>query len=166
MKKISIVLLLSLALIGCKDRPKYNLYIGDQEYCLKVHEDPKDIQDEIISKVKLVWYSLTSGNSVSFYTQRIGEMQLDDEIVDQVEEKFDGDLNFTSTMTSTSPKYRFFKNREGLTGMEQVGEEKTYMMISGEDLNWDSMETYLRGSAFYTDYIQWMIQQKEQSLTK
>lgn len=161
MLKLNCLFVLFLLLISCSEKPTYDLIIGEQVYKMQIHEDNEQIQNEIISKIKPIWENFSNGESSEFYTRRILELDLG-EVGENLKEKFGDSIQVSSTCTSSTPKSRFFKKRDGISGLEQVNDEDTSDLILGEDVRWNSIEYYLRTQIYDTQTIDRMIKQKDE----
>lgn len=157
MKKLILITSLFIFFLGCKEKPTYELIIGERTFQMPVHEDSKKIQNEIIAKVKPLWDGLVESKSEVFFTRRVLNVDFDE--LDELKSTYGSSMEFTSTCTTSTPKSRFFKNRKGISGMEQVSEDDTADLILGEDVRWNSIEYYLRNQIFDTQTIDRMIKQ-------
>ena len=155
--------LLALAFLagGCEkseSKATYELIIGDKAVMLTVHDDPLLIQDEMVAKLKPLWDNLDSGESPSFSHRRVISSGGGD-IEKKARQKHGEGVSVKTTWTTSSASYRFFKNRDGKSGVEMVvdGEESSPMMIA-EAPDWALVEGYLRRSIVSLDTIRENIQ--------
>jgi hypothetical protein len=120
MKKSLLFLLPLFFMLGCSTEgaqpsTTYELLIGDRSVSLPVHEDMALVQADLLSNLKHVWDSLDSGESEIFRYKRGATL---------------------------SPKYRFFKHRNGKSGLEQLPsrqENKSRILLSAENPSWKNI---------------------------
>jgi hypothetical protein len=159
MKRLILILLASTLLVGCgKSRPTYQLTVGTRTITLVVHDDPKRIQDDLISNIKPLWDEVKTGNSAEFYYTRTGPFSfgkgLDEELEQDARKKYGDRVKFTSTQTTKSPVWRFFKDRNGLSGFEQLDEGKPPLALCSEkEMDWGFVEMYLRRNTFSVEMV-------------
>ncbi len=138
-------------------RPTYQLIIGEKTLDLPVHEDPKRIQDDLLSNIRPLWDGLKTGNSVAFRFQRGGPLRLGKDGEQAARAEFGEGLRTSATIKS--PAWRFFKGRNGGNGLEQLDEGKEPDTLCwGPDFDWAVVEGYLRKQVLSIDRIRTDIQ--------
>jgi hypothetical protein len=160
MRRLAIVVFVGLLLSGCgKSRPTYELTVGGETFTLAVYEDPKQIQDELIAHVKPLWDALESGTSEPFRFTRVAAWDAGADVQERWKSKYGENVKMSSTVTVKSPSFRFFRNRDGKSGLEQLREGgDPFDRISGIDLRWDIIESHLREQVFSLEDIRLLIQ--------
>ena len=153
------VLLIPLLLSACSEAPPtYELVIGEEVTLLPVHDDANLIRDDIMAHIKPLWNDLETGDSITFHTVRTTTDPLDDDIKSAFKEKFGEGAAITMSTATSSPPMRFFKNREGRQGVEQVDSQLGNLaLFSGAEVTWSDIERYLR-HRLDDDRIQLLIQ--------
>jgi hypothetical protein len=163
MKKLLFVLAAVTCLVAgygtSKPKPTYDMVMGNKSVTLPVHEDAILIQNDIVSNVKPLWDNLQSGNSVAFHCIRTTPFHLGEDVEKKAKDKFGENATLTSSSTVTTPSLRFFKNRDGTNGMEQVDSVRGDPgLVYGQSVDWESIEHYLRSEKFSVQKIRWLIQ--------
>jgi hypothetical protein len=161
MRTLILTLLVGTLLAGCgKSRPTYQLTIGTETLDLTVHDDPKLIQDDLVGHIRPIWDELTTGASVTFQYQRIAPVALGRDMERKAKAKFGDNVEITTTVTACSPVWRFFKDRNGDSGMEQLDQGKEpSTLFSGPGVDWGFVEWYLRDDRFSIQTIRTEIQE-------
>jgi len=155
-----LLVLATILVEGCgKNKPTYELMIGNKTIVLPVHQNAAVIQDDLVSNLKPLWDDLDTGESATFQCRRIMPFDLGEDIEKKVKEKYGKRASVTSTQTVITPLIRFFKNRRGTSGLEQLDDGKApFPMIYGEAVEWGQIEYYLRDQVFSIQKIRWSIQ--------
>ena len=154
MKLLSIAFGLALAaLVSCKRPPEtLTVKIGSQAVPVVMGDDWKTTQDNIISMIRPQWEGLTSGNSANFCFMRVvpeGETER------RVEKRAGVGVRVTATTSYGSPEWRFFRNRDGVSGIEELDYAgQAHPMMSGASLEWSRLEPYLREILITADRVE------------
>ncbi len=165
MKLLVFVACLASLLTGCGQRtPTYQLTISAKVIDLPVHKDPTRIQDDIIAQIKPLWDQLDSGDSAIFRYKRVGPLDLgpgQHELDEKAKAKLGDGAKLTSTETCESLAYRFYKNRNGTNGIEQLGDGKRPPVSCGtvmDPKDWGMAERLLRDDLISIEVIRIFIQ--------
>jgi hypothetical protein len=156
MRSLIFLLLMGVFFAGCGKIPPadppsyYQLTIGKKSLNLVVHDDPKLIQDEIIANLKPMWDELKDGNSDTF---RIGRVYNDVGPTNTV-----GKLELNFKETRRSPVVRFFKNREGSNGVEQLDSDGKTFAVRRPD--WAGIEALLRENDYSIERLREILQNR------
>lgn len=121
-----------------------SLKIGDSVTDYVVGERWGTTQDQLVTAVRPLWDGLSSGVSQEFQLVRSSPFELDPSPNTKAEVKYGKEVAITSVQTWSSPRWRFFRNRDGISGIEQMEDGGPLAMISGESVNWPILEEYLR----------------------
>ena len=160
MRTLILTILVGTLLVGCgKTRPTYQLTVGTKTIKLVVHDDPKRIQDDLVSNIKPLWDELEPGASPTFHYKRISPLYLGKEVEETVRKKYGDSVEFTSTQTSTSFVWRFFKNKDGSGGAEHMQDGKWLQHTTwASDTDSNQVEKYIRKSVLDIKSIRMGIQ--------
>jgi hypothetical protein len=159
MNKIFILLLICILIPGCgKSKSTYQLVVGSKTIELIVHDDPKLIQDDLVTNLKPLWDELKTGNSVAFSIQRISPLDFGS---NNLTTKSGDPVNLSGTQTRKSPNWRFFKNRNNRCGIDLLdakGEISPDLWCKADD--WEQIADILRIN-FDINWIENNIQNKD-----
>jgi hypothetical protein len=141
------------AFVSCKPPPEtLTVKIGSQAVPVAIGDDWKSTQDKIISMIRPEWEGLSSGNSNSFRFMRVVP---DGETERRVGKRAGEGVKVTATTTYGSPEWRFFRNREGVSGIEEMNYDgQAHPMMSGASLEWSRLEPYLREVLITPDRVE------------
>jgi len=112
---------------GRRDDLSVTLRIGNISKNYTVGSEWNDTRMQMISDLRPLWQELNSGTSREFY----------------ITSKIVQDVDPVNSGSWTSPMWRFFRNREGRSGIEQLDGEKSLEVISGGSVEWREIEDYL-----------------------
>ncbi len=127
-----------------------SLKIGDSVTNYNVGKRWGTTQDKLITAVRPLWDGLSSGVSQEFQLVSTSPMVIDPSIKKEAKAKYGKEITFTSTMSRTSPRWRFFRNRDGMSGIDSVHDAGSRVITSGSDksVDWPSIEICLRDALF------------------
>jgi hypothetical protein len=158
MKSFLWLIVAGMALTGCsKELPSYQMVVGAKKMDCTLHEDPQDIQDDIIAVCKQIWEETPTGDSKIFYCTR--RLVLPEEeaqrLMKQLQLKGKKNVGVTTSKGTQSDRFRFFKNRGGMNGLESLENypESGTIVVSGKELDWEKVEEALRTGEFSLDNI-------------
>jgi hypothetical protein len=128
--RITAILLIASVVCSCNRREGalVTLKIGDTNKNYTVGTKWSDAKERMISDLQPLWRDLTSGTSSEF----------------QVTRKISNEVDQANSGTWITPKWRFYRNRDGRSGIEQMDGDKPLEMIAGASLEWREVEDYLR----------------------
>ncbi len=130
------------------DKPYFTLYIGDKAEQIEMTDDWDGTLEAIMTRLQPLWENLEKGESEFFYIERVDNTQPD--WYDASEHDVEG-KTATYASTTSSMKYRFFKERKSTTGSIYLyGYERMLDKVNTEhvipgvgELDWASMRKNL-----------------------
>ena len=156
MRTLILALVSGMLLAGCgksgspyepKSRPTYGLTIGTRTVHLIVHDHSKAIQDDLVSHIKPLWDELETGDSVTFQYQAMAPCNIGEGLETTMKVEYGDGVTVTSTIRS--PAWRFFKNRKGGNGLEQLVEgAEPDVLYCAQRADWKILERYIRENVF------------------
>lgn len=125
----AMLLLVTVVMCSCGRRQGSSVILttGETSKNYTVGTEWNDTKKRMISDLHPVWRELTSGTSRGFQMTR--------KVTDEVDPANSG--------TWISPTWRFFRNRYGRSGIEQLDGDASLEMISGISVEWRQVEDYL-----------------------
>jgi|GEM_PF-5571255 len=150
MKFLFLVAVFSLLCLSCAEEEpgSFDLQIGDWIFELPLHEDSEKTKNGILEKVMPLWHGLSEGNSEWFsYTVTI-----------YANSEEEAGLVQSRKSEVTAGSWRFFKDRNGLSGIEVMGPEgEPIEDLAGSSLSDSEIRKFLKSgmeSAFdHVDYL-------------
>ena len=129
------------------DKLYFTLYIGDKAEQIEMTDDWDGTLETIMTRLQPLWNNLEKGESEIFYIEREDNAQPD--WYDASEYNTEG-KKLTFTSSTSSSKYRFFKNRKStpialpIFGYERVGDDgEVSRLAKSNSSKWGSMQMIL-----------------------
>jgi len=146
MKYIFLGITLTLAALpSCGHKKSLTVKVGSRSAVVAIGENWRSTQDAVLSEIRPIWDSLSSGTSDIFSMTRVVSSCPDAGAERQANSMPSNSATANLSGTHSSPKWRFFRNRDGISGIEQLDEGRSPLpMIAGASIDWKSVEDYLR----------------------
>jgi hypothetical protein len=162
MFKNILVFLIFFFFLGCGSKNStFELNISGKTITLPIQKNDALNQNKIIEILKKSWEELKDGSSFEFSYRSVKILEKDDPLSKENNEKYkDIVSDGTTSLTHSSPTWRFFKNLDEQNGLKQLGKGKStdFMMISGKHIKWIDIEKYLREYTLSIESVQGILQ--------
>ena len=122
----------------------FELVIGNERIPILINDNWENCEKMIFERVQPLWDNLESGESEVFYITHKTIDETSPELVKAFTDRHGDDVRVESSTTITSPHWRFYRDRGGVSGLEQAPSESPALeMISGTGVDWPLLKSYL-----------------------